>query len=112
MTLAAGGNQNLNGVTFVDTLPAGAQFVSATGDGTFDAGTNTGDLAASRPGAPTPTRTSVGFEQVTVVFPAANFPVGTTMLNLVSANGTPAGEPDPGARVGRSAPASSAAPAR
>ena len=40
LTLAAGGNQNLNGVTFVDTLPQGAQFVSATGGGTFNAGNN------------------------------------------------------------------------
>ena len=35
LTLAAGGTQNLNGVVFTDTLPAGAQFVSATGGGTF-----------------------------------------------------------------------------
>ena len=35
ITLAAGGTQNLNGVVFTDTLPAGAQFVSATGGGTF-----------------------------------------------------------------------------
>ena len=34
ITLAAGGTQNLNGVVFTDTLPAGAQFVSATGGGT------------------------------------------------------------------------------
>ena len=32
-------------------------------------------------------------EEVTVIFPAAAFPVGTTILNLVVANGTPAGEP-------------------
>jgi hypothetical protein len=34
------------------------------------------------------------FEEVTVIFPAANFPVGTNVLNVVQAFGTPAGEPN------------------
>ena len=56
LTLAAGGTQNLNGVVFTDTLPAGAEFVSATGGGTFANGV--GHLAAARTWSPTPTPTS------------------------------------------------------
>ncbi|HET9600913.1 MAG TPA: hypothetical protein VFP08_04960, partial [Acidimicrobiales bacterium] len=92
LTLAAGGTQNLNGVVFTDTLPAGAQFVSATGGGTFDAGTNTVTWPP-RDLVPQPNSDVRSFEEVTVIFPAANFPVGTNILNLVVANGTPAGEP-------------------
>ena len=92
LTLAAGGTQNLNGVVFTDTLPAGAQFVSATGGGTFDAGTNTVTWPP-RDLVPQPNSDVSSFEQVTVIFPAANFPVGTNILNVVVANGTPAGEP-------------------
>jgi LPXTG-motif cell wall-anchored protein len=33
------------------------------------------------------------FEEVTVIFPAANFPLGTNILNVVQAFGTPGGEP-------------------
>jgi uncharacterized repeat protein (TIGR01451 family) len=90
ITLAAGGTQNLNGVVFTDTLPAGAQFVSATGGGTFANGVVTWpphDMV------PNPNADVTFSEQVTVIFPAANFPVGTKILNLVVANGTPAGEP-------------------
>ncbi|HEX6785686.1 MAG TPA: hypothetical protein VF076_00700, partial [Acidimicrobiales bacterium] len=90
ITLAAGGTQNLNGVVFTDTLPAGAQFVSATGGGTFANGVVTWpphDMV------PNPNADVTFSETVTVIFPAANFPVGTKILNVVVANGTPAGEP-------------------
>jgi uncharacterized repeat protein (TIGR01451 family) len=92
LTLAAGGNQNVNGITFVDTLPQGAQFVSATGGGTFNPATNevtwtVGDLV------PQPNQDVSVTRDVTVIFPAANFPLGTTVLNVVQANGTPVGEP-------------------
>ena len=42
---------------------------------------------------PEPNSDVSSFEEVTVIFPAANFPVGTNILNVVVANGTPAGEP-------------------
>jgi uncharacterized repeat protein (TIGR01451 family) len=90
ITLAAGGTQNLNGVVFTDTLPTGAQFVSATGGGTFAAGVVTWP---PRDLVPNPNADVSSFEQVTVIFPSASFPVGTKILNLVVANGTPAGEP-------------------
>jgi uncharacterized repeat protein (TIGR01451 family) len=93
LTLAAGGNQNLNGVTFVDTLPTGAQFVSATGGGTFNAGTNQVTWPP-RNMVPNANQDVSEFEEVTVIFPAANFPLGTNVLNLVQAFGTPAGEPN------------------
>ena len=89
ITLAAGGTQNLNGVVFTDTLPAGAQFVSATGGGTFANGVVTWPPATWSQ----PERRRDLIEEVTVIFPAASFPVGTKILNLVVANGTPAGEP-------------------
>ena len=90
ITLAAGGTQNLNGVVFTDTLPAGAQFVSATGGGTFANGVVTWP---PRDIVPNPNADVTSSEEVTVIFPAASFPVGTKILNLVVANGTPAGEP-------------------
>src|SRR5262245_27549564 len=90
ITLAAGGTQNLNGVVFTDTLPAGAQFVSATGGGTFANGVVTWP---PRDLAPQPNVDVSSFEEVTVIFPSASFPVGTKILNVVVANGTPAGEP-------------------
>ena len=93
ITLAAGGNQNLNGVTFVDTLPAGAVFQSATGGGTYNAGTNQVTWPP-RNLVPNANQDVTAFEEVTVLFPAANFPVGTTVLNLVQAFGTPVGEPN------------------
>jgi hypothetical protein len=90
LTLAAGGTQNLNGVVFTDTLPPGAQFVSATGGGTFANGVVTWP---PRDMVPNPNADVTASEQVTVIFPAAAFPVGTKILNVVVANGTPAGEP-------------------
>jgi LPXTG-motif cell wall-anchored protein len=92
LTLAAGGTQNLNGVTFVDTLPQGAQFVSATGGGTFNAATNQVTWPP-RDLVPNANQDVTELEEVTVIFPAANFPLGTTILNVVQAFGTPAGEP-------------------
>jgi hypothetical protein len=90
LTLAAGGTQNLNGVVFTDTLPPGAQFVSATGGGTFANGVVTWP---PRDMVPNPNANVTASEEVTVIFPAAAFPVGTKILNVVVANGTPAGEP-------------------
>ena len=93
ITLAAGGNQNLNGVTFVDTLPARRSVQSATGGGTYNAGTNQVTWPP-RNLVPNANQDVTAFEEVTVIFPAANFPVGTTVLNLVQAFGTPVGEPN------------------
>ena len=77
---------------FADTLPAGAQFVSATGGGTFDPATNQVTWPP-RDLVPNPNADVTTSEEVTVIFPAAKFPPGTTVLNVVVANGTPVGEP-------------------
>ena len=93
LTLAAGGTQNLDSVRFVDTLPAGAEFVSATGGGTFDAATNTvtwtaGNMVANPNNDVTVTR------EVTVIFRSPPFQAGDTPINVVDAFGSPTGEPD------------------
>ena len=77
-------------MVFTDTLPVGAQFVSATGGGTFANGVVTWP---PRDLVPNPNADVTSSEEVTVIFPSASFPVGTKILNLVVANGTPAGEP-------------------
>jgi uncharacterized repeat protein (TIGR01451 family)/LPXTG-motif cell wall-anchored protein len=90
LTLAAGGTQNLDNVVFTDTLPAGAQFVSATDGGTFANGVVTWppvNLVANS------NADVIVTHDVTVIFPSANFPVGTKILNVVVANGAPTGQP-------------------
>ncbi len=71
-------------------MPPGAQFVSATGGGTFANGVVTWP---PRDMVPNSNADVTASEEVTVIFPSAAFPVGTTIVNLVVANGTPAGEP-------------------
>jgi hypothetical protein len=93
ITLAAGGTQNVDNARLVDTLPPGAQFVSATQGGAFDAGTNTvtwqvGTLVPNANNAVTYSR------EVTVIFPSSLFQAGDTPVNNVEALGAPAGEPD------------------
>jgi uncharacterized repeat protein (TIGR01451 family) len=92
VTLAAGGTQNVDGARFVDTLPPGAEFVSATQGGTYDPGTHavTWALGTLVPAA----STAVTFARdVTVIFPSATFNAGDTPVNTVEAFGSPAGEP-------------------
>ena len=69
VTLAAGGTQNVDGIVLVDTLPAGAQFVSATGGGTFDPATNQVTWPP-RNLVPNPNADVTTSEEVTVIFPA------------------------------------------
>ena len=76
-----------------DTLPPGAQFVSANGGGVYDPGTNTvtwalGTLVPNANNNVTTTR------EVTVIFPSTTFQAGDTPINNVEAFGAPAGEPD------------------
>ena len=52
-----------------------------------------GTFGLTRDIVPNPNADVTSSEEVTVIFPAAAFPVGTKILNLVVANGTPAGEP-------------------
>ncbi len=92
-TLAAGGTQDIANLRFVDTLPAGAQFVSATGGGTFDAATGTvawtvGNLS------PQPNSDVTVTRNVTVIFPSPPFSAGSAPINKVEAFGAPAGEVD------------------
>ena len=93
ITLAAGGTQNIDNARFVDTLPPGAQFVSATQGGVFDAGTNTvtWQLGTLVPNA---NNTVTYSREVTVIFPSPPFQAGDTPVNNLEALGAPAGEPD------------------
>jgi hypothetical protein len=93
LTLAAGGTQNLDNVRFVDTLPAGAEFVSATGGGTFNATTNQVTWTAGNMVADLNKDVTV-FREVTVIFRSPTFKAGDNPLNVVDAFGAPTGEPD------------------
>ncbi len=84
------GGLNLNNVTIVDTLPTGAVFVSATGGGVVD---GTGKTV-------TWTQASLNinttFSQYVVVnFPTPTFAAGQTVINSLSAVGTPVGATSP-----------------
>ncbi|WP_299644960.1 hypothetical protein, partial [uncultured Chloroflexus sp.] len=73
------GSLNLTNVQIVDTLPAGATFVSASDGGTYNPTTNTVTWLATSltvPSSLCATRT------VVVVFPSASFPVGTEVRNM------------------------------
>ncbi len=93
ITLAAGGTQNVTNARFVDTLPPGAQFVSATQGGTYDPGTNavTWSLGTL---VPNPNSAVTYSRDVTVIFPSTTFSAGDQPVNTVEALGTPVGEPD------------------
>ncbi|MGC8951519.1 SdrD B-like domain-containing protein [Chloroflexus sp.] len=74
------GSLNLTNVQIVDTLPAGATFVSASDGGAYNSGTNTVTWPATSltvPSSLCATRT------VTVLFPATTFSVGTEVRNVV-----------------------------
>ncbi|WP_322494448.1 SdrD B-like domain-containing protein, partial [Chloroflexus sp.] len=71
---------NLTNVQIVDTLPAGATFVSASDGGTYNNVTNTVTWPATSltvPSSLCATRT------VVVVFPSTAFPVGTEVRNVM-----------------------------
>jgi len=91
-TLAAGGTQNIANFRMVDTLPAGAQFVSATNGGVFTAP----NKVTWTDGTLVPQANSdVTFvRDVTVIFPAATFKAGQQIINGVDAFGAPTGSPD------------------
>jgi uncharacterized repeat protein (TIGR01451 family)/fimbrial isopeptide formation D2 family protein len=89
-TLAAGDTQIIRNARFVDDLPAGVTFVSATGGGTFDASKNqvtwaVGDLV------PNPNQAVSTSREVTVIFPSATFKGGQTVTNSSRCLGTPDG---------------------
>ena len=93
ITVSAGGTQIVNNARFVDTLPAGVEFVSATDGGTYDAGTNTvtwqiGTLT------PQPNNDVTITRQVTVIFNSPPFAAGQRPNNIVEAFGTPSGGTD------------------
>ena len=93
ITVSAGGTQIVNNARFVDTLPAGVEFVSATDGGTYDAATNTvtwqiGTLT------PQPNNDVTITRQVTVIFNSPPFAAGQRPNNIVEAFGTPSGGTD------------------
>jgi LPXTG-motif cell wall-anchored protein/uncharacterized repeat protein (TIGR01451 family) len=90
LTVAAGGTQDVNLARFVDTLPPGVQFVSASDGGTYNPANNTvtwnlGTIVPNPNADVTVTRT------VTVIFNSPPFQAGDTPINLVVAFGTPSG---------------------
>jgi uncharacterized repeat protein (TIGR01451 family) len=92
-TLAAGGTQTINNVRFVDTLPPGAEFVSATDGGTFNAANNTvtwtaGNVVPNANADVTVTR------EVTVIFRSPPNTPGSNPNNVVQVFGAPQGQPD------------------
>ena len=89
-TLGAGGTETIAGARLVDTLPVGAQFVSATEPFTFAPGTATtpgtvtwplGDLA------PLPGSDRTETRRVTVTFPSPTFAPDNLVTNSVSCFG-------------------------
>jgi uncharacterized repeat protein (TIGR01451 family)/LPXTG-motif cell wall-anchored protein len=93
ITVAAGGTQVVNNARFVDTLPPGVQFVSASQGGVYDAATNTvtwqlGTLTPQANNDVTITR------EVTVIYPSTAFTAGDRPNNVVEAFGTPSGGTD------------------
>jgi uncharacterized repeat protein (TIGR01451 family)/LPXTG-motif cell wall-anchored protein len=91
-TLAAGGTQNLTNVRFVDTLPTGAVFVSATGGGTFAAPNKVSWVIGNL--VPQPNNDVTVTRDVTVTFPSPTFKANDRPLNGVDAFGAPTGSPD------------------
>lgn len=81
------GALNVSDVTLVDELPPGAVFVSASGGGVYDAGAHTVTwTVASLNAGSTLNRT------LTLMFPSADFPVGASVTNLMTATATPLGQ--------------------
>ncbi|MCA0454207.1 MAG: carboxypeptidase regulatory-like domain-containing protein [Chloroflexi bacterium] len=79
-----GSNVNLLNAQMVDTLPAGAEFVSASGGGVYNAGANTvtwtlGDLSITN---------GCNTQTVVVRFPPPTFAAGNSVLNTVTGTGT------------------------
>ncbi|MGB9738108.1 SdrD B-like domain-containing protein, partial [Chloroflexus sp.] len=74
------GSLNLTNVQIVDTLPAGATFVSASDGGAYNSGTNTVTWPATSLTVPS---SLCATRKVTVIFPATTFSVGTEVRNVV-----------------------------
>ena len=90
------GTLNLNNASLVDTLPAGAQYISSSDGGVYNSGTNTvtwslGNLTVS-PNACVD-------RYVTVEWTTPPFQVGSQVTNVAQLNGTP-----PGGSPGASGP--------
>ena len=88
------GGLNFQNVVLVDSLPAGAVFVSASNGGLYDSGSHTVTWPAvasvsATAGTDALTRT------VTVLFPSTDFTVGQSIRNFFMATGTPLGKTDP-----------------
>jgi LPXTG-site transpeptidase (sortase) family protein len=76
------GNVPLQNIVITDNLPAGAVFVSASNGGTNSSGTVTWNI----PGPVTPPACATRY--VTIRYPKASFPIGTSITNSASATAT------------------------
>ncbi len=85
------GNVNLTSPTLVDTLPAGATFVSASGGGVFDPATNQVKWTLTSPATPGTKST----QTVIVIYPSPPFTAGTPISNTVTGTGIPLGSTTP-----------------
>lgn len=81
------GALDLSGITLVDTLPAGSEFVSASGVGSYDALAETVTWTAG-----SLTAGSSLVRTVTVKFPSSIFVTGNNVTNHLSVTYTPGGE--------------------
>ena len=93
ITLAGGGTEDIGNARILDTLPPGAQFLSASQGGTYDAGTNTVSWQIGTI-VPSPNNPVTVAPEVTVVFPSSTFQAGDQPVNTGEAFGAPAGGPD------------------
>ena len=92
ITLAGGGTQDIGNARILDTLPPGAQFLSASQGGTYDAGTNTVSWQIGTI-VPSPNNPVTVAPEVTVVFPSSTFQAGDQPVNTGEAFGRPPADP-------------------
>ncbi len=87
ITSASGtGLLNLDGAALTDTLPTGAEFVSASNGGTESGGIVTWSLGDLLSGTQTRSKSFVRYVQVR--YPSTDFSVGDTVTNSASLSGT------------------------
>lgn len=92
LTLSAASTQAVDGVAFIDRLPARSTFVSATGGGRYDPAAHTVRWEVGTI-EPAPGRDVTVSRDVTVLFPSSVFSVDERVTNEADATGTPRGDP-------------------
>nr|MDA3873966.1 choice-of-anchor A family protein [Kiritimatiellia bacterium] len=83
------GALNLSGITVVDSLPAGAEYVDSSHSGIYDAVEHTVTWSAASLNV-----NSTLSRTVTVNYPVSEFVLGDTVTNQVAITYTPLGEPE------------------